>query len=318
MIATDRRFGVEIEASFQDVDGTHDAHYRRCSELLKAAKFPLKWRKDIGIDGSGFELRSPILCGTAGMKELERIYDFLNQHGVRCTPVDGAHVHHDAPDFIKDRQLVHRLAVGWHKNRDIIQLFVAPRRWESTACEKFPDHYIGKQGAIETWAQRTYGIRSAISVRNDLNLRALAQHGSIEVRLLEGTMDFKKIKAWILFGQYFLHKATRLKRPIAKCKSPEELLHRITLSEERAYPLLDCAYEVNQFSGELDEDREPVNVSTGPELNAHTRAFLNQIFTPAPTARRFVHVLSEPAINDFHTALVESLQQHQPPIYDES
>lgn len=220
-MSSSRRFGVEIEC------GHRQYSCYTMADLLSDGGFD-EWT-DVDYDGSGIEIRSPILQGREGFRELERVFSFLNGLNCYVSSADGMHIHHDAPEFLlpngKDNLI--RLVESWGSNQDLIDRFVAPRRRDSHACPKQWDN----PREIESLKKELEGeidyYYDEDRERGALNVNALVDHGTIEIRQHEGTLDFEQAKAWIEFGQYFLDNVAKRKRPIACPETTTILLNRL-------------------------------------------------------------------------------------------
>lgn len=229
-----RRFGVEIECGLSG--GVNAA----------AELFNISWDGDwdsdeedsedwsVCDDGSGVELRTPILQGEAGFERLRWAMDRLKDAGAFVTPADGLHVHHDAPEFEGNASLCVQLVNSWRNNQTSINELVHPRRRENGACPSWSDGYYK---ALMEWYSGEYPELRA--TRNDLNLAALREHGSIEIRLHEGTLDCDVAIAWIMFGQRFIHEVLRNTEPLPAEQNDAALMTRIRLSDE-AQAILDA------------------------------------------------------------------------------
>jgi hypothetical protein len=74
---------------------------------------------------------------------------------------------------------------------------------------------------------------------------ALEHHGSIEIRLHEGTMNYEEAESWIKFGQSFIDSVSGRKRPL-KPLTDEELLMRRIKVEKNASRFLTTKAERNK------------------------------------------------------------------------
>jgi hypothetical protein len=233
----ERKFGVEIECGLPG--GPNEA-----IRLLHKTPSVAHWASEgIHSDGSGVEIPSPILQGRKGLAELRTVMQLLVDNGGYVSTEDGLHVHHDAPEFLNDRSAVERLVETWAVNQDVIDNLVHSVRrgtqgYGHWACEK-------------TWNETTvaqfkrgpepsyYGHTSEYypGGRGALNITALNEHGTVEFRQHEGTLDFNVAAAWIRFGQAFMENALR-RKSILTCTTPEDLLRRIRASKGAALTLL--------------------------------------------------------------------------------
>jgi hypothetical protein len=223
---TKRRFGVELE--FNIAGAGWDRGRGAALELLRTNGFN-RWTHHLHHDGSGIEIPSPILCGKDGLKELKEVVQLLRENGGRCTHADGLHVHHEATEF-RDRQLLYRLLRSWKNNHPNIHKLVAARRYRGAAahyCYPIQDRTIEDGGYTDKFT--------------DINTNHLNYRGTIEIRLHEGTLDYDKIEAWVLYGQSFMESVLKRKRPIRCAESHELLLNRIRTPKAAKAKLLAVA-----------------------------------------------------------------------------
>lgn len=203
----DRKFGVEIEHGNKH---QNDSYYVR---QKLAAKYP-RWN-NVGMDGTGVEVRSPILQGQSGFDELGEVMEFLASIGGYVTKSDGMHVHHDVSAEKGDFDLILRVVESYARNQTIIDQLVDPYRkqWSLVRPEWI-------QGMKEKKVR--YGGRTNCH---------LSGHGTIEFRQFEGCLEPAKAKAWIEFGQHFVEYALGRRIPMHCSATPTTLLKRIGCDE---------------------------------------------------------------------------------------
>lgn len=223
-----RAFGVEIEfgvdANSFDTDEWGDLDYE---EFLKEFKFddycrnPEGW--EWGEDGTMFEFRSPILQGAAGFAELRRMMKTIRDKGGYVSSEDGLHVHHNAPEFVNSLDRTVQLVRSWNNNIQAIHEMVNPNRHEAWACPGWSTHQIerllhdGPEAVV-------------FNERPDLNIFALSSHGTIEIRLHEGTLNPDVAEAWVKFGQRFIYEVLSQTEDLVYCADDAELMSRLKLS----------------------------------------------------------------------------------------
>lgn len=222
MAAKARAFGVEIECGIDPENAIECPEQKikvsyygyRPWEFIDAVLNRLQRTGKISRDwfwhedGTLLELDSPILRGYKGMLELQRAMKYLREYGGYVTSSDGLHVHHDAPEFLEDPQLAVTLLKCWVANRDYVKKFIAPRRVADRGWGPFITHettenvarWVEDEGLDGLYRELGYGYRY------DCNLLSLAAHGTIELRLHEGTLDFDQAEAWVRFGQAFINR----------------------------------------------------------------------------------------------------------------
>jgi hypothetical protein len=234
-----RKFGVEIEFTsngLRDVGIAEElvsagfGHWagRRIEQWDGYARRNYVYYENIGHDGSELEIRSPILQGEKGFKELRGVVGLLNGLGCYTTGSDGLHVHHDAPEFVDNKELVTKLLKSWADNQSNIEKFIEPSRvlrsHSYSPCPRINDNQVERfehsNGNLNT------DIRDILP-RGNLNCRSLFEHGTVEFRYFEGTLNIEHIESWIRFGQSFLNSVVARKRPIKKADNPVILMNRL-------------------------------------------------------------------------------------------
>lgn len=174
-----RLFGIEIETDSGDYSNT-----------------PEEW--GIKDDGSinGKELVSPIMQGDDGIESIEELYRNVRpSFDRRC----GIHVHINTRDMKPDEKYA------------VIKAFKATksRWWDYVDSSRHRNHYCCgdipeiKEG--ESWVD--YVGRAAHDRYVWCNLDALCKHGTIEIRLLEGTSNVKKVTDWVVMLLTFVDTA---------------------------------------------------------------------------------------------------------------
>lgn len=225
----DRRFGVEIEFGIHPSDHTVN-RTNLVRELFGMNSDSYRnadgWRLE--YDGTEFELKSPILQGEEGYAILRDAMDLLRREGGYVTDEDGLHVHHDAPEFVHNPQLCLLIARSWKNNEEEIFEQVARRRRDGEPCPAWEPQDLEW---LTQWAEGSQNEEAQYVTheRRDLNLAALSEHGSIEIRLHEGTLDPDVAIAWVQFGQRFIHRVLKRITPIP---TENNLLSGIKLSKK--------------------------------------------------------------------------------------
>lgn len=223
------------------------------AELLSRNGFE-HWLDDIHEDGSGVEIPSPILRGPQGLRELRSVMQLLSENGFQAGTADGMHVHHDAPEFTDEGLLAHTVEL-WEDNFEHITRFVDPQRRGTTWAsgrkpETSSDGYLGptRTKSYSTFKQ-TKKLENLPSWRtNALNIMPVTNsyrgyNPNIEIRLHEGTLDFRKAAAWIHFGQAFLWAAMRSyqKREVRVCSDALEVLRMTNVRGNSRRVLMEVA-----------------------------------------------------------------------------
>jgi hypothetical protein len=224
-----RPFGVEIEC------GSNRYSYYDVEQLLCDNGLENWAEMEVDCDGSGIEIRSPILVGRKGMNELEKVFNLLNENNFYTGREDGMHVHHDVSDL--DVEDIHRIAVSWYNNQNHIHTMVDRYRVENRWCpalrvsdlEMIEREIAHKRsGTNDNVLDYYHPNRVCYEKYRALSLNARQYHDTIEIRLHEGTLNFERAKAWIQFGQTFISRiAEKHTEPIEPKKSLRSLFAAI-------------------------------------------------------------------------------------------
>ena len=183
-------------------------------------------------DGSGIEAKTPPLKGIKGFAELKRAYEVLLSHGAYVTRADGAHVHHDAPEFIKDPMRVVQLLEARRTHRPILERMVARSRHKSEMCPPWSkDEIEGIRRIAERQrpdAYRSYGMYSGYK---DISLK-LDVHGTFEVRMHEGCLDYAQMSAWIKLVQRIMYQVLKEEPLPGERVDPDVFLTQLKLGRK--------------------------------------------------------------------------------------
>jgi hypothetical protein len=200
-----RRFGVEIEA-FVKRGKTKEA----LRDLIRNKGLNCElndynhttrnyWKivtdGSLRAEGVTFEIVSPILEGEDGLEQLEKVCQALKEYGCRINKTCGLHIHFDASTF--SLQTWKNLLINYAKLEDTIDAFMPHSRRgnANTYCKSLKDdvNKVKEASSLEQIATRI-GTRY-----KKINTQAYARHKTIEFRQHSGTIEFMKIKNWILF-----------------------------------------------------------------------------------------------------------------------
>lgn len=205
-VVAGRKFGVEMEVVGCDrYDLERELRARGLAVYNSGYTHQVMSSWKIVTDASvmgGYELVSPPLKGRAGLDQLKKACAALDAAGARVNRSCGLHVHHDVSDL--DTRAFGRLFRAWSNNqRNTDGLVAASRRgsqWARplTAAEVLTAESL--TSVDRTTAARHFGY---VDRYRSLNVAAFPRYGTVEVRQHQGTINFKKIAAWIALGQAF-------------------------------------------------------------------------------------------------------------------
>jgi hypothetical protein len=237
---SNRWFGVEIEFDSGGLGMSGVANVLR-DAFNRAGFRQWYWDRRMDYDGSDIELKTPRLRGNEGFEKLQCVMETLTANDCITTEADGMHVHHDAPEYISNIDACIQLVKSWKRNSHLIYRFVDSYRL-GDGYDEYEDVFgywacpQWKNDEIELF-ERTRMIPSY--VRHDLNLASLHRHGTIEIRLHEGTLYFPEAKSWIEFGQGFIERV--LRHQMYDSSTPEKLLEKIRINPDAKERLLNKA-----------------------------------------------------------------------------
>lgn len=207
----ERSFGVEIECGTPERNVSNDPDYdyyetvgiEGARKLLGDHGLP-NWANGIGDDGTEIEIRSPVLRGTEGLKELRKVMRLLKSNGFYTTEDDGMHCHFDARDLNETE--IMNVIKSWDNNQDIAKKLLGDRfyndycgygyDWAALYGEEQTDWYgnpyVEKQSIWEYDGEKCFAIEPRQRLR------------TLEFRQHYGTLNFEEARAWILFVQAFI------------------------------------------------------------------------------------------------------------------
>lgn len=205
-----RKFGVEIEYI-----GGYDGLVREMRSRGLSVDYvgyshavtPGAWK--IVTDGSvsgGYELVSPPLSGAAGRRQVKKACEALQAAGCRINSSCGLHVHHDIHDL--DAAGIGRLASFWSNNQRNINWLVAASRRDSSWAQPLTRGEVDAYNTLSPTRDLRSQIQSIAYRRyRSLNFLAYVRYGTVECRQHQGTLNAKKMLAWITLGQAVIRSA---------------------------------------------------------------------------------------------------------------
>lgn len=200
-----RRFGVEIE--FMGDAYALEAAMTRLGMRVEYMRYTHRvmrgWK--IVTDGSlrdgGYELVSPPLRGAAGREQVQLACQALREIGASVDNSCGLHIHHEVTDL--NGAQMKALAHGWAASQQATNQLVAASRRGGQWCRELNSMDLDRIDRIADNANAD-GIRPHLSYLDryrSLNLAGYPRYGTVEVRQHQGTLNAKKILAWLDFGQ---------------------------------------------------------------------------------------------------------------------
>jgi hypothetical protein len=200
-----RKFGVEIEAYGVSRSRLYEALRNKGINVESegynhVTRDHWKITTDGSISGeSSFEIVSPILQGESGLEDLKKVAEALKELNAKVNKTCGLHIHFSAEDFqiANWKNLYYNYA---SLESEIDKTMPESRRADSNYyCRSLVR--FGWREKIER-ARDLRGLTRALTNGNryfKLNGEAFWRHRTVEFRQHSGTIEFAKIKNWILF-----------------------------------------------------------------------------------------------------------------------
>lgn len=159
----------------------------------------------------GHEIVSPILRGYEGLNKLEKVCTILRDAGYTVNSRCGFHVHHGIR-HLSQKQIrnIYLLAIKWE---NVIDRLVSPSRRGNQYCESISNDAktLGEvRGCMNLLAERGhvhYSMRVIPGRFYKVNPESFSRYGTIEFRQHQGTLDFDKMRFWIIMTQNLVTRA---------------------------------------------------------------------------------------------------------------
>ena len=167
--------------------------------------------------GRGLELVSPILRGQAGMDAIENALSALRTAGAKVNSTCGVHVH-VGMDGLVGAQLMNVIDL-YHANQNHIDYLVSRSRRNTTYAKHFTNASLTSGYSAQVF-NALRGARTATATANQrrdtshadryyvVNVTAYAKYGTLEFRQHQGSLNGKKVGAWVQFILSLVEKAT--------------------------------------------------------------------------------------------------------------
>lgn len=155
---------------------------------------------------NGNEIVSPVLSGKEGLDQVELVVKTLVAAGARIGASCGLHVHHDANDLTAEE--IGRVVELYSANQTHVDGLVSRSRRGSRWARPYTTYEIDR---LKTEIGRGTDLKTRHHDRyKTVNLDAYRKYGTVEFRQHQGTLNAKKIVAWIRFGQSLIEAARTL------------------------------------------------------------------------------------------------------------
>lgn len=204
----DRTFGVEMEIIHESESKIRTAIRNvgvECEIEGYNHDTRTHWKivSDASVDG-GFEVVSPVLKGGGGLDELEKVCNALVSAGVRIRKCCGLHVHLGTDDFKTDIRVWKNLYKNYAALERTIDSFMPPSRRHNQYCRSM--RVCDWNAKIESAANLRM-LENAVTGGSryfKLNSQSYWRHKTVEFRQHSGSVEFEKVRNWILFCARFV------------------------------------------------------------------------------------------------------------------
>lgn len=192
--------GIEIEFVTSTHDNLSEAGYGYRAGYLNRSRFP-DYR--LWTDSTcGFEIVSPVLETDEDLDTLQEVCRDLQAHTATVDERCGLHVHVGVNGYSKPS--IERLVQFLVRYEDAFCLLVPVARRQHYYCKRLTE-------SVFTLLNGTAEERLAWHRDHDLryhwlNLASLQKHGTVEFRLMEGTVDPALIRGWAEFLSVLCYK----------------------------------------------------------------------------------------------------------------
>lgn len=210
-----RTFGIELEIIHNNKSELRDAIRNRgiaCEIEGYNHTTRRNWKivSDASVVG-GYELVSPVLKGENGLAEIKAVSDALIEVGATINKTCGFHAHFGTQDFKKKISVWRNLYINYATLESDIDSFMPQSRRNNQYCRSLK---VSNWRAKMETAQTLEGLENAVTGRSryfKLNSQSYWRHGTVEFRQHSGTVEFEKIKNWLLFCARFIDLSKREK-----------------------------------------------------------------------------------------------------------
>lgn len=173
-------FGIEVE--FEDGDRAAIT-----ADLRRAHLFGWRVKPD---SSCGHELITPILGSYEDFDKLSTALEILKRHGARISTRCGLHVHYGMQAYSFDQ--VRRVLGFFARHEDTMFSLVDFSRRDNRYCKRLTNADEVVKSGSDAWSD---------DFRHSwINGQAHRRHNTVELRLLEGTLDLDTIRGWTFLG----------------------------------------------------------------------------------------------------------------------
>lgn len=198
-----RSFGIELEIVHRNQRQLRDAIRSRgiaCEIEGYNHSTRRYWKivSDASVNG-GYELVSPVLKGESGLGEVKAVCEALSEVGALINKSCGFHAHFGTDDFKESISVWRSLYINYATLEADIDAFMPPSRRRNAYCASLK---------IRGWREKMENARTLVELEKAITKRSRYfklksqsywRHGTVEFRQHSGTIEFDKIRNWLLF-----------------------------------------------------------------------------------------------------------------------
>lgn len=211
-----RSFGIEIEVEIGggvhwDALGIVERAMQQVGLVATHERYNHETRSywKVVSDGSlgrgGVEVVSPPLSGAEGLRQVKIACDALRAAGARVSRRCGLHVHLGAADLTLDE--LKDVVRVYERDYDEIVGTLAPSRRYNSYCHRWVNQ---EQDRLNS-ATSEHGVVNAAGRYKTVNLNtSYSRYKTVEFRQHQGTIEFRKIEAWLRLCMEVVNEAREL------------------------------------------------------------------------------------------------------------
>ena len=213
---SDRQLVANIEQEFVNANSPASIRFERYNHHDNRND---RWK--IVPDGSlhnGIEIVSPILKGYSGKAQIEAVLTGIRNSGFEVNFRTGLHVHHDARNLTGYQ--IGAIIGTYTAFQDVIDYAVSPSRRDVSRSNGNVSNYCGNfsrqmskfnrnNSTLKSLKNVTASQAKWTALANEfgsgryvnVNFTSISNHGTLEFRQHQGTLNFTKMWSWIMVTQ---------------------------------------------------------------------------------------------------------------------
>lgn len=201
-----RQFGVEIEfynvrpivlieaLAEIGIDCEYEGYNHNTRPHWKIVRDGSVTSRNTG-EGSGLEMVSPILRGSEGLAELQKVMDTMARVGAKVNSSCGLHVHIDQAGLTGAQR--RNFFLTYATNNGIMDRLVSRSRraWNNSYCYSYRSTVIADYAYCAETGDNSYPESNPRY--HTINITCFGKYGTFEVRQHQGTLNARKAIAWV-------------------------------------------------------------------------------------------------------------------------